>query len=168
MVPYTVGAFGILAGECFTRKEAKAALPCTLSSMEGTHYQRGPVIASPTLLPSIVQLARQANRMQAMVAKRYRLEAPVREEGEEPKLALAGADTILGRHREATLARVKAAASAAQEMNVQPENGARRLSAVIRAAQQAEEALQLVPAAQCISMRKISHVFNVKESGLKC
>ncbi len=44
------------------REEAGAALTCTLSSMEGTHYQRGPVIASPTLLPSIVQLACQVNR----------------------------------------------------------------------------------------------------------
>jgi serine/threonine protein kinase len=61
-----------------------AAPPCALSSTEGAHYQLGPVIASPTSLPSTVQLARQANRLRAVVAKRYSLEAPVREGEEDP------------------------------------------------------------------------------------
>jgi STE20-related kinase adapter protein alpha len=58
--------------------------PCALSSTEGAQYQLGPVIASPTSLPSTVQLARQANRLRAVVAKRYSLEAPVREGEEDP------------------------------------------------------------------------------------
>jgi len=67
-----------------------ASLPSSSSSTDSSQYQLGPVLATTSSLPATVQLARQKNRLRAVVVKKYVVDTAGKDsEAEDPMIHIS-------------------------------------------------------------------------------